>query len=583
MLPLSPGYPERSPLASSGATPHSYTALMFALSLPNIPLHRIRSNKLKNLKLLSSSSTHFGFESPATIALLDEHFVQTCLLNQIPLGQITPDLSSRAQELSSMLLSRQLPDDTRSAIQLAFETLSSVSPLNGVSARSCCDVEDGHGSSFSGVFDSIHSAHTPEQLEEAVKRVYASVFSPRAIEHYLWLGLSEIPIMSVAFQPTLGGTDWFGGVVLTQSPDLSPLPLLLVSLGVQISEVTSGAALSEDYLLSRTNVSRSLSSVIVQSISGTDTIDHFRLDENSARTLATLSLGLEDRFMDHLEIEWVCDPQGKFHLLQAKRIPAHSPDLPLPIASPIDLDPICTGLPVGTGQVSAELLVVDTLEEAIHAPSNRILVTESTDPDWTTVVHRAAAVVTRYGSRASHVARTARESGVLALVGCGQSITALRSGDIATLLCSEGVFAAVYPGSLDHRAWAVELENLTVQSVSAGLSASRASSPALVTFDASRYLTSLRFPDLDVSLTALSNRQIQRIAGYDNARQFVTAKLAESLSLIAIAFSASQITITLDEIAGSRRLISDVIRICRERLCLENVQLFEAESTGEGG
>ena len=51
-----------------------------------------------------------------------------------------------------------------------------------------------------------------------------------------------------------------------------------------------------------------------------------------------------------------------------------------------------------------------------------------TDPDWEPVMKRAAAIVTNRGGRTCHAAIIARELGMPAVVGCGESATDVRDG-----------------------------------------------------------------------------------------------------------------------------------------------------------
>ncbi len=71
-----------------------------------------------------------------------------------------------------------------------------------------------------------------------------------------------------------------------------------------------------------------------------------------------------------------------------------------------------------------------------------------TDPDWEPVMKRAAAIVTRRGGRTCHAAIIARELGVPAVVGCGESAADIRDGQEVTVSCAEGDTGFVYDGAL---------------------------------------------------------------------------------------------------------------------------------------
>ena len=61
-------------------------------------------------------------------------------------------------------------------------------------------------------------------------------------------------------------------------------------------------------------------------------------------------------------------------------------------------------------------------EDMHELKAGEVLVADMTDPDWEPIMKRAAAIVTRRGGRTCHAAIIARELGVPAIVGCGDSI-----------------------------------------------------------------------------------------------------------------------------------------------------------------
>jgi pyruvate,water dikinase len=66
-------------------------------------------------------------------------------------------------------------------------------------------------------------------------------------------------------------------------------------------------------------------------------------------------------------------------------------------------------------------------------------------------------VVTNRGGRTCHAAIVARETGVPAIVGCGNATAAIRSGDEVTVSCAEGDTGHVYAGSIPFRKTSTDL------------------------------------------------------------------------------------------------------------------------------
>jgi len=86
------------------------------------------------------------------------------------------------------------------------------------------------------------------------------------------------------------------------------------------------------------------------------------------------------------------------------------------------------GLAAGAGSVQATAFVARSVEEAIEMPDGQILVCPFTDPGWTPVLHRAAAVVTETGGLLSHAAVICREFGIPAVLGIDRATERIRHG-----------------------------------------------------------------------------------------------------------------------------------------------------------
>ena len=75
------------------------------------------------------------------------------------------------------------------------------------------------------------------------------------------------------------------------------------------------------------------------------------------------------------------------------------------------------GIAVSHGTISGRACIARTVEEAATLPEGGVLVCVFTDPGWTTVLNRAAAVVTETGGLLSHAAVICREYGIPAVLG----------------------------------------------------------------------------------------------------------------------------------------------------------------------
>ena len=94
-----------------------------------------------------------------------------------------------------------------------------------------------------------------------------------------------------------------------------------------------------------------------------------------------------------------------------------------PAAAALRGDPVSPGVAKGRARV-----VLDPARDG-HLESGEILVAPHTDPGWTPLFLRAAAVVTEVGGALSHGAVVAREFGLPAVVNVPQATTVLRTGE----------------------------------------------------------------------------------------------------------------------------------------------------------
>jgi len=97
-------------------------------------------------------------------------------------------------------------------------------------------------------------------------------------------------------------------------------------------------------------------------------------------------------------------------------------------AAPAPSDTI-TGFPGAVGVIEGIVRVLATPEEGPALQGGEILVTTVTNIGWTPIFPRASAVVTDVGAPLSHAAIVARELGIPAVVGCGNAMMRLRTGD----------------------------------------------------------------------------------------------------------------------------------------------------------
>jgi pyruvate,water dikinase len=107
-------------------------------------------------------------------------------------------------------------------------------------------------------------------------------------------------------------------------------------------------------------------------------------------------------------------------------------------------DALIAGTPASSGSATGPVTVIREPAEFGRLAAGDVLVCPYTNPAWTTLFQRAAAVVVDAGGPASHAAIVAREYGIPAVMGTGNGTSILKDGQLVTVDGSTGrVTAAV--------------------------------------------------------------------------------------------------------------------------------------------
>ena len=96
-------------------------------------------------------------------------------------------------------------------------------------------------------------------------------------------------------------------------------------------------------------------------------------------------------------------------------------------------DALATGTPAGSGTATGVARIVRGAEDFEKLDDGEVLVCPYTNPSWTPLFRRAAAIVVDTGSAASHAAIVAREYSIPAVMGTGTGTTAIADGQRVTV------------------------------------------------------------------------------------------------------------------------------------------------------
>jgi pyruvate,water dikinase len=101
-------------------------------------------------------------------------------------------------------------------------------------------------------------------------------------------------------------------------------------------------------------------------------------------------------------------------------------------------DAILTGTPASSGAATGPVTLIRGPDEFSRLVPGDVLVCPYTNPAWTTLFQRAAAVVVDSGGPGSHAAIVAREYGIPAIMGTAIGTATLTDGQLVTVNGSTG-------------------------------------------------------------------------------------------------------------------------------------------------
>lgn len=313
--------------------------------------HAVAGGKGANLARLTAA----GFDVPAgfvlTVAAYEAHIApfRAELLDAIdalPVGD-PPALEAAAASIRARIEAGRVPAEVAGAVNAAYAALGG----GYVAVRSSGTAEDLAGAAFAGLHDTYLDVRGEDELLDAVRRNWASVWTARAIAYRRERGFVELPSIAVVVQ-TMVEAD-VAGVLFTANPLTRTTSQLLVNANWGLGEsVVQGITAPDQFVVEHGTfavievvVGEKDREIVRDPATGRGVIER-AVDpgRRSARTLtdaqlhdlARVGAAIHEHHGAPQDIEWALEG-GRLQLLQARPITgvtfdAVSPDF---AASPV--------------------------------------------------------------------------------------------------------------------------------------------------------------------------------------------------------------------------------------------------------
>lgn len=390
-----------------------------------------------------------------------------------------------------LLLEGAFPTSVESDIRSAYVTLgrSFDDPLVDVAVRSSATAEDLPEASFAGQQDTYLNIRGGDDLLDAVRRCYASLFTDRAIAYRDRQGFDHMDVaLSVGVQKMVRSDLASAGVCFSLDTETGFPDVVLISATWGLGEtVVQGSVTPDQYTVFKPLLFESGVTPIVDRTLGSkerkliysgdgascdkpvcevftlaDERDAYVLSDDEVIELARCVTTIEQHYGCPMDVEWAKDGvTGDLFIVQARPETVQSRASAGVLKTYELLEEgrrLLEGISVGQSIATGRVCLLEDPSEIDRFVDGSILVTEMTDPDWVPIMERAAGIITNSGGRTCHAAIVSRELGTPAIVGTGNATAVLRDEREITMSCAEGEVGYVYDGTLDFHEEEVDLD-----------------------------------------------------------------------------------------------------------------------------
>ena len=379
----------------------------------------------------------FGLDAAAYRAQLT-----ACGLNAAAQGVFASDDPSLARrcalDMKLGLMERPIASELLEPMLAAYRKLAATSGAPIV-VRSSALVEDRHGSSFAGQFESYLGLENETDFLVAVRACWTALWSTRALRYMATHDIDPADTaMAVLVQPLIAARAAGGG--LSRTADGNMLINATPGLG---SAIAQGEVTPDRYVLGRDGALHEATAGpayhAVTCEHRAPSITRARqsppkrcLNDAQVAELGRLLLRVETLMNMPVEIEWALDDRG-IKLLQARPLNVQQEEASTPVDDVWIRQPRLRGQPAGAGWASGRACVVNCECELSRVAPGAVLVTKMAGPALSQVLSGVAGVVAELGGSTSHLASLARERGIPMVLGVADATSSIPDGSLVAV------------------------------------------------------------------------------------------------------------------------------------------------------
>jgi pyruvate,water dikinase len=404
-------------------------------------------------------------------------------------------LSVCGKKIREIIKNAKFPDDLRREIIAAYKKLSKMygDENTDVAVRSSATAEDLPDASFAGQQETYLNIHGENDLIEACKKCFASLFTDRAIVYREEKGFDHFKVyLSIGVQKMVRSDKACSGVIFTLDTETGFKDAVFVTGSWGLGEnVVQGQVNPDEYYVHKPTLKQGYKPIIMKNLGSkyktmiygkagekmTKNIPtpaekqrKFILSDAEVLQLAKWAVVIEEHYSEKkgkwtpMDLEWAKDGNtNKLFIVQARPETVQS-QKKRNVVEEYSIKKkgaiVVSGKAVGTKIAQGRADVIKNVKDIKKFKNGNVLVTEMTDPDWVPIMRQASAIVTNRGGRTCHAAIVARELGIPAIVGTNNGTEKIKMGQKVTISCAEGEVGHVYDGILSYSVDKIDLSKI---------------------------------------------------------------------------------------------------------------------------
>jgi pyruvate,water dikinase len=506
-------------------------------------------------------------------------------------------LGEKGSKIRSLIYNIEFPEDLKEAILEAYGKLCEEYGDNtDVAVRSSATAEDLPDASFAGQQETYLNIRGADELINACKKCFASLFTNRAISYREDKGFEHLSVaLSIGVQKMVRSDLAASGVIFSIDTESGFRDAILLTGSYGLGEmVVQGTVNPDEFYVFKPTLKTGYKPILqkklgtkevkmVYSSNKEDPVEIvpvaederkiFCISEDDILTLARWTAIIEDHysakagFFKPMDIEWGKDGNtGELFILQAR---------PETVQSQRDVNVLesyklaetgnllVTGTAVGSKIGAGPAHIIENVSDIRDFKKGEVLITDMTDPDWEPIMKIATAIITNKGGRTCHAAIISRELGVPCIVGTGDGTEKLKGVSEVTASCAEGEVGNVYEGILKYDVKRINLEsmerpktNIMMNVGNPDIAFDVASIPndgvglARLEFIISNFIQihPMALLQFDRVTDAKTREEIEALtSGYENKTDFFVDKLAQGVAKIGAAFYPNDVIVRMSD------------------------------------